>query len=326
MSPRSHRILALLALTGAASVLAGCSLLPFGGGSSFALTCYPAGTAYDGPQSGAVECTEPHDLEQFAETSAAEIQTALDADGADAVWGAYGDPDSVLWEGFWDHTADACTQAAAAVFGFGDVEIGGVAAADMRLLPAGTFSIGSGLADQEGYEGGDTAARCYLDWFGFTDTGDVEFAYDDGTGPADFASGDFAGSDMRECFVRYEAGADYDYVPCSEDHNGQYLFYFDGQSALGAEWIRGFSEGAVRDDYTELDAFCTALIEKVYPGLLDTPGWSVWGDKTDFFAPDGWDTYAFDGDVDPDAVFMHYCGMLADDSTTGDLVATYAAG
>ncbi|MBN9607269.1 MAG: septum formation family protein [Actinomycetales bacterium] len=296
--PRSLPV--ALAVVAGLAVLAGCSPTPNADPTPATPVCYPAGVEPRAELGDPVDCASPHGLELLARVPSTGLPALIDEVGEQEL---FDNPGSPAWARYFGEL-EGCAAATTRAFGLDAVAVDGVGGLVMRLRPAGDYAPTWAVPTLEQYRAGDTATRCFLQWF--ADGEPTEVTMPAGARLADFATGGFGG-DRHACFVRSRAGADYRDVRCDEPHNGEYLFLFDGRAALGDAWVEGYPANGPREDYAELDAFCTRLLRAVTPEVLGRPGWRVWGDRVEADGPAGQSP--------------HYCGMLSDRTVDTELLA-----
>ena len=293
-------------------VLAGCSAaepgIPVG-------TCLAETIGEDADFTSVVECDEPHRYDVVGTALWPEMEERISLDGAEEV---YDDISALRLDAYWNWTDDACQALFRQSQDLDELVVEGKSGDDLNLNPIGTFFIDASLPAREAFLDGDTTTLCSIGWLD-AEGERTALSFPSGVDIGGFVTGDIGVVDAYSCFDR-RGQDDQSAIPCSEPHNGEYLVVFDGAVALDPAWIASLDpESLGADDYTELDEVCAPLLNAVHPGLLDDPGWIVWGDHLRNFGG-GWTD--FDGTVDLDQRYMFYCGVLrSDDSTvTGSVV------
>ncbi len=300
----------LLALTACAGANSPAGLAPG--------TCLADYNGSDSNRESIVDCSIDHTFDVYATATWPGMDAAIAAADPAVVFDAiHAEEASDTSDAYWTWAYEECSARFLDYIGLADVTIGGQSSQDLRLLPAGRWDYDYSLTTRDEFVSGDHSTLCSITWFDQTGT-TITVAHDAGETLSTLLS-NFT-PELQGCFTRdTQADVKYSDTNCTEPHNGQYLMYFDMVPALGADFVRSMDpETTIFPDYEPLDAFCTSVIDTVYPGVLDSPSWIVWSDQTG--RNQGWKD--FDGTIDPDQLYPGYCAILAKTATLrGDVIS-----
>ncbi len=298
----------LLAVAAAALLtLTACSGLNPTPSGTVAGTCLADYNGPDADRTSIVDCSQEHTFDVYASATWPGMDAAIADSDAEAVFDALtSDAASVVSDVYWAWAHAECSDRFIEHVGLDSVTIEGKSAQELGLLPGGRWDLDYSLDAREAFVGGDHSTICSLVWY--DEAGDpATVKHEPGVSAATMLS-NFT-TELQGCFTRDpDADPRYSNTNCAEPHNGQYLMYLDALAALGADFVSSMDpETTIFADYEPLDSYCTTVIETVYPGVLDSPSWTVWSDQTGRFA--GWQDY--NGTVDADQIYPVYCAILA---------------
>lgn len=273
-------------------------------------SCYAAMTVRALDPDDRVSCGAAHYVDIIGFVEWPEMESVLAEGNARQVWeelsGYYGIAGDAHRYDLW--TRDACGDAMRELLGWDGMQVSGVAAHDLRLLPGGNFTVESVLADSAGFRGGDHRVRCVVSWFD-----PVTYPRSDLT-IASLFDRDFPAR-ARDCYTADDEGY-LDITPCDRPHTDQTMLTFDALGLFDEDFVLRAAD--LDDDaFAQASRFCEAAVRVAY-GSWNADDYFAWGTS---YGSDDWTVLR--DDVDPEGYYPFGCllsttaGVTIDDLVEG---------
>jgi len=303
-----RRVRALLAVTGAATVvaLAGCAPEPIEPVELEPLSCVDAVWNGGPARDAVVDCTSPHRFDVVGSlgewsfdpaTYGATEATALEiferlvrADDGDQLAADY-----LAW------ARPACESALRELLGLDEIAIGDATAEQLTPRVNGRYAVITSLSTRTAYELGDRTTLCSVGWLGEAG-GLTEHTEMPG---ADLRS--LAGPGLplaqRECILFDENTTVA--TDCTSPHSGQVIVDVDARVALGEDWVASVDPGTGQpDDFLAADDACEVVLTGLVAEVALGDGRAA---RAAIRPIEGW--VGFDGTVDSGARYPISCAV-----------------
>lgn len=304
------RIILSAVAVSAMLLLAGCSGATTTPSPPAAGTCLDSQSGQDADWTSTVDCTEPHLYDVVGSAVWPGIDDAIAEGDAgdlfDTISSGKASTEYLTW------AYSECSGLFRTAIGADAFNFGGKDAAALDLYPGGNYFVDYSLGSRDAFVAGQHDTLCSAAWVDATNTQQVPVAFDKGVTLADFFTPAFPAS-TRACYT-YGASST-DNADCPKPHKGEFLAFFDGVAAVGADWVSSVDPSTgLAPDYTAPDAFCNAIVSTLYPAIAQSDTWYAFTDIDP--SSDAWSKY--DGTVDPTSEYSMFCAIVP---YTGTLLA-----